>query len=124
MLPHMRTHLQFADLHGTFSYLQVVCFDSGVVQQHRGSSVSRAHAESFHDPENEIFGCLEFLFVERFRTIQQERQVHRAVARALRHESGEGQGCEGAVGRRRCGSGEHGVRRTNLTAQGVVVTVA
>lgn len=120
----MWSHLQFADVKSAFSYLQVVRFDSGVVQQYRGSSVSRPHAEAFHYSQNKILGCFEFLFVESFRTIQQESQVHCAVAHALRHESGEGQGCKGGVGRRWRGSGEHCARWTNLTAQCVVVTVA
>ena len=107
-----------------FIYLQVICFDSRVVKQHSGSSVSWSHAESFHHTQYKLFGSLEFFFAQGFRTIQQERQIHGAVTSSLRHQSGEGQGREGAVGRCRCGSGERGEGGTNFAAQSVVVTVA
>ena len=106
-----------------FIYLQVICFDSRVVKQHSGSSVSWSHAESFHHTQYKLFGGSEFFFAQGFRTIQQERQIHGAVTRSLRHQSGEGQGREGAVARCWCGSGERGEGGTNFAAQSVVVTV-
>lgn len=106
-----------------FIYLQVICFDSRVVKQHCGSSVGRTHAESLDHSKNKVFRCLKFFFTQGFRTIQQESQIHGAVTYALRHQSSEGQGREGGIGRCWCGSGEHGEGGTNFTAQGVVVTV-
>lgn len=106
-----------------FIYLQVIGFHSRVVQQHCGSSVSRAHAESFNHSQNELLGRQKFFLAESFRTIQQERQIHGTVTRALGHQRREGQGGEGDIGRRWCGSGPCGQGGTSLAAQGVVVTV-
>lgn len=94
-----------------------------MVKQHCGSSVSRAHAESLNHSQNEVLGCLKFFLAQSFRTIQQERQIHGTVTRALGHQRSEGQGGEGGIGGCWCGSGHCGQGGTNLAAQGVVVTV-